>query len=67
MTNDERYELLGQLQEAEHRMRLAKERGHGHAYKDAKKWRNKIKLKFEAERREQALAAADRMTKGANQ
>lgn len=63
MTNEERYVLLGNLQEAEHRMKLAKERGNGHAYKDAKKWRDKIKIKFDIERKKEARAFAIAISK----
>jgi len=51
LTEEKANELLAQLQEAEYRMRKAQESHNGCAYRDAKKWRDKIKLRFDLERR----------------
>ena len=54
MSEDERFALIGDIKEAEHRMRKARESGNRHAYRDALKWRDKsIRRLRENDRREE--------------
>ena len=57
MTEDERFALVGDIKEAEHRMRKARESGNRHAYRDALKWRDKsIRKLRENDKRKEAKA-----------
>lgn len=57
MTEDERFALVGDIKEAEHRMRKARESGNRHAYRDALKWRDKsIRKLRENDKRKEAAA-----------
>lgn len=54
MSEDERFALIGDIKEAEHRMRKARESKNRKAFRDALKWRDKsIRKLRENDRREE--------------